>query len=273
MTRIHRILLLALAFLLPLARPALAGANPESRCARPLHLAYSMLPPLYYQDANGDGRGIEVDLAQELARRTGCVLQPTYESRIRLWAAFDASQVDISMSGVATAERERFAVFLPYLHFRNVLLMRNEAHATPPASANPMNDPETSLALTRGFHYGPSWEPWISQVQSRGLVNLVAEEGDAVRLVAIGRADATIVREIAWPYYAGQYSDRPLRKVDVGASAGAMSVVLSRKTLDPAVHKAFAKALSDMRADGSLRRILQKHLPADLTDRVIETGR
>ncbi|WP_374403641.1 substrate-binding periplasmic protein [Niveibacterium sp.] len=231
-----------------------------------------MLPPLFYRGPNGEGRGIEVGLAQEISRRTGCMLQPVYESRVRLWAALEASQVDISMSGVATEERERFAVFLPYMHFRNVLLVRNDTRATA-VSANPMNDPDTTLALTSGFRYGPSWDTWISQLQARDQVSLVAEEGDAVRLVAIGRADATIVREIAWPYYAGQYSDRPLRKVDVGASAGAMSVVLSRKTLDPAVHKAFAKALSDMRADGSLRRILQKHLPADLTDRVIESGR
>lgn len=270
---VRRILLLALGALPLLAGGTCARASAEARCPRPLHLAYSMLPPLYYQDENGDGRGIEVDLAQALSHRTGCVFQPTYESRIRLWAAFDASQVDISMSGVATAERERFAVFLPYLHFRNVLLVRSESGSPARASANPMNDPETTLAVTRGFHYGPSWDPWISQVQSRGLVNLVAEEGDAVRLVAIGRADATIVREIAWPYYASQYSERPLRKVDVGATAGAMSVVLSRKTLDPALHKAFAKALADMRADGSLRRILQKHLPAELADRVIEGGR
>lgn len=270
--RTDLILLAALSFLMPLAGPASAAGNTESPCARPLRLVYSMLPPLYYQDAKGEGHGIEVDLAQALSQRTGCEFRPSYDSRIRLWAAFDASLVDISMSGVATAERERFAVFLPYMRFRNVLLMRNDPQASPPPSANPMQDPATTLALTRGFHYGPSWEPWISEVQSRGLVNLVAEEGDAVRLVAIGRADATIVREIAWPYYAGEYSDRPLRKVDIGASAGVMSVVLSRKTLDPAVHKAFAKALSDMRADGSLRRILQKHLPVELADRVIEGG-
>ncbi|MCX9157833.1 transporter substrate-binding domain-containing protein [Niveibacterium sp. 24ML] len=268
MNQLRRILLLALGSLALLS--GVAHADPL--CPRPLRLAYSMLPPLYYQDEQGEGRGIEVDLAQALSHRTGCTFLPTYESRIRLWAAFDASQVDISLSGVATAERERFAVFLPYLHLRNVLLLRNAARSPAPASPNPMNDPETTLAVTRGFHYGPFWEPWISQVQSRGLVSQVAEEGDAVRLVAIGRADTTIVREIAWSYYASQYSDRPLRKLDVGATAGVMSVVLSRKTLDPAVHKAIAKALSEMKADGSLLRILQKHLPAELADKVIDGG-
>lgn len=272
MTLAYQTLPFAFAALLLLAGPVIAGPSAEPPCNRPLHLAFSMLPPLYYLGPNGDGRGIEVDLAQEMSRRTGCVLQPVYESRVRLWAALDASQVDISMSGVATEERERYAVFLPYMHFRNVLLVRNDARATP-LSTNPMNEPDTTLALTSGFRYGPTWDPWIGQLQARDQVSLVAEEGDAVRLVAIGRADATIVREIAWPYYANQFSDRPLRKIDVGAVAGTMSMVLSRKTLDAAVHKTFAKALSDMKADGSLRRILQKHLPVELVDRVIDSGR
>jgi polar amino acid transport system substrate-binding protein len=253
--------------LLACAGKALAGAEPS--CSRPLRLAYSMLPPLYFLDeSNGVGRGVEVDIADELSRRTGCSMQPKYESRIRIWAAFESGQIDISMSGVATESRERFAVFLPYLRFKNVLLVNDEAARANKVGANPMSDPAASLSVTRGFHYGPPWEQWISKLRERDQVFDVAEEGDAVRLVALGRTSTTIVREIALPFYAGLYHNgQALRPVDVGAAAGTLSVVLSRKTLEPATLDALTKALADIKADGTLQRILKRHLPTELVDR------
>lgn len=252
---------------LPVGEARAAGDAP---CTRPLRLAYSMLPPLYYLDETGKrGQGIEPELADELSRRTGCRFEASYESRVRIWAAFEAGQVDISLSGVSTPERERFGVFLPYVRFRNVLLMREGDAAAAKAPANPMNDPAAAVVVTRGFRYGPRWDAWIKQQEERGLVSYVAEEGDAVRLVAIGRASTTIVRDIAWPFYDKQYRDEQrLRRVDVGAADGALSIVLSRKTLGADAQAAFARALAEMRADGSLRQILRRHVGAEQVDRI-----
>ncbi|WP_183637943.1 transporter substrate-binding domain-containing protein [Niveibacterium umoris] len=253
-----------------LANPSVAGV--EGLCGRPLQLAYSMLPPLYYlEDSSKQGQGIEVDIAAELARRTGCRLDPSYESRIRVWAAFEAEQIDLSLSGVATPERERFGVFLPYLKFRNVLLVRDDtAPRDATAAANPMTDPATTVVVTRGFRYGPKWDAWIRQQEERGLVSYVAEEGDAVRLVAIGRATATIVRDIAWSYYDKRHTGaQRLRRIDVGAAENALSVVLSRKTLSAEQQKALARTLADMKADGTLRRILGRHVGAEQAERLM----
>jgi polar amino acid transport system substrate-binding protein len=102
-----------------------AYAQPGDACGD-LSLACYEMDALYYHAPDGGWAGIDKDVIDELARRTGCRFQTTRESRVRIWSQLARAKLDMSVSGIATPERERFARFIPYFSTRNYVLMRQD---------------------------------------------------------------------------------------------------------------------------------------------------
>ena len=76
--------------------------------------------------ADGRWRGIDTDIVEELARRSGCQLALVLESRVRIWAMLESGQLDMTVSGIATPERQAYANFIPYLASRNYILLSKD---------------------------------------------------------------------------------------------------------------------------------------------------
>ena len=97
------------------------AAQPE--CGT-LGLAFYELGALYYSKPDGGWAGIDKDIVDELEKRTGCHFQATLESRVRIWTLLASGKLDMSVSGISTPEREKFARFVPYFSTRNYVLLR-----------------------------------------------------------------------------------------------------------------------------------------------------
>ena len=243
---------------------ASAQAAPAEDCAQPLSLAYYAIPPFYYRSTDGSGwQGIDRDVVDELARRTGCRFEPRFESRVRIWQQLRAGTLDMSMSGIQTPERDRFARFIPYATERNLLAVRSAVTAKLKPTTILSNDVLT-LATTRGYRYGPPFDEWIERLKGSGRVFEAADEEAAFRLVVVGRADAAIVRDMAWPILARTYPADALQRLDIGAPPIDTGVVLSRARIGDTLYEKFHAAIQAMKRDGSLQRIIQRHVPPHL---------
>jgi hypothetical protein len=64
---------------------------------------------LYYRNGQGQRVGIDPEVLEEVARRTGCVFHTRLDSRVRTWALMAANRLDMTVSGVPTPERLLFA--------------------------------------------------------------------------------------------------------------------------------------------------------------------
>lgn len=94
---------------------------------------------LYYRDAQGRWTGIDKDVIDELARRSGCKLVARTESRVRIWAQIGAGQMDMTVSALMTPERELLVEFIPYIESRQYVVLR-------PALAGALTTPAAFLA-------------------------------------------------------------------------------------------------------------------------------
>ncbi|MDP1357576.1 transporter substrate-binding domain-containing protein, partial [Klebsiella pneumoniae] len=74
--------------------------------------------------AQGQGQGVDKDLVDALAQRSGCKLSTVVDSRARIWDQLARGTLEITTSGVATPERERIAEFWPYFRSRNRAVVR-----------------------------------------------------------------------------------------------------------------------------------------------------
>ena len=84
-------------------------AAPLARACGPYTLTFYEFGSLYYRDQSGAYVGIDRDVVDELARRSGCVINGKIDSRVRTWARLADGNLDMSVSGIATPEREEFA--------------------------------------------------------------------------------------------------------------------------------------------------------------------
>ena len=116
--------------LLNLALSSQAAELHASGCGT-IQLAYYENGALYYRNQDGSYSGIDKDVVEEVARRSGCHFNTVLESRIRIWTQLSNGTLAMSVSGIATPEREKTSRFIPYFATRNYALL----HRNAPASA------------------------------------------------------------------------------------------------------------------------------------------
>jgi len=107
--------------------------------------------PFSYLPAGGEFIGMDVELAEELARSLGVRLQLVPTSWPTLMADLSADRFDLALGGVSvTAERQRQALFsVPYLHDGKTPITRCETIARFQTLAQ-INRPEVRLIVNPG---------------------------------------------------------------------------------------------------------------------------
>lgn len=251
--------LLVLLLALPLA-PLCARGNP-SACGS-YTLAYYELGALYGRDADGHGQGIDKDVADEVAKRSGCQFKTVVESRVRIWTQLAQGSLDMSVSGIPTPEREQFAEFIPYFASRNYAVMRVEQAETLSRPEAFLADTRRTLAVVRSFRHGPSYDQWVGQLRAQNRVVESADFESALRLMLLGRVDAVLAMPILWPRLMQQPGlMEQLRLLDWAPQERVIhGLIVSRARVPPADRERLREAIAAMRRDGTLDQIFKRHL-------------
>jgi polar amino acid transport system substrate-binding protein len=249
----------------------LGGAAVRAACG-PYDVAMYKLGSLYYLDERTDSYvGIDKDVVDEVARRTGCLFKPFVESRVRIWAHLADGSLDMSVSGIPNPEREQFARFVVYFRSRNYLLVRNDRAARIDSLEAFTADPTLRLAIVKSFRHGASYDPWIQTLRAQGRVHEYSDPEIVARMVSLGHADAFLAMPTAWDVLLKRYQLEG--KVDfVDASPDdriAHGLILSRKRVSDEDVQSMKWAIEAMRADGTLEAIFRRHLPSDVARRIL----
>lgn len=239
---------------------AAASASAAGAPCGPLTVAMYEHGALYYRSGE-QWAGVDKDIVEELARRTGCELRMTRDSRIRIWTMLKEGTLDMTMSGIPTPEREQFARFTPYLQARNMLLVRSDAARSSATLEQFASQPELKVAVIKGFKHGAAYDAWLDRLRRQGRVYEAPDYSTLVRLFQHGRVQAilqlssnidALLRDRA---LAGRF--RVLDLVPRENVVGAM--VVSRLVPEAAAAR-LEQALRDMREDGTLKTILARHV-------------
>ncbi|MDR7335349.1 transporter substrate-binding domain-containing protein [Roseateles asaccharophilus] len=245
-----RLLLLLAALLLPGA--ALA-------CG-PYRVAFYEYAILYHRDTDGQYRGIDKDVLDELARRTGCRFDTVLESRARTWALMTSGGLDITLSAVVNRERERIVELVPYLQSRRAVVLRNPS--VPSTAEAFMRDEQRRLLKVRAARDGPQMEALLARLEARGRVVEAADQPSAVRAFKAGRADAMVLGIGSLARLRQQ--DPEFQAYDAVFWAPTERVVgalaMSRERVSEADRARLREAIAAMRRDGGLDAILRRHV-------------
>lgn len=226
---------------------------------------------LYRKEADGKWSGIDKDILDEVSRRSGCVFHTFLDSRVRIWARLEQGTLDMTVSGIPTPEREKFAQFIPYLGSRNYLLMQKSVAQRVQTASGFAADPTLKIGVVKSFKHGAFYDAWLEPLRAQGRVYEAADLSAVLNLFKIGRVQAMIALPTSWAAYVKQekMEDKirildPAQKNDV---IGAL--VISRQRVPQHAFEAMRKAVREMREDGTLKAIYARHVGPDMAAELI----
>ena len=240
------------------------GLGSTAWACGPLRLAYFDYPGLYERNAQGEERGFDVDSVREVALRSGCRFETQHLSVVKSWQALEQGQIDIVVSALRTPDRDRLAEFAIMGNTAPLLMMRR---GSVPPGLTPerfLAHPGLRLIVVRGARFGTATSAWVERLREMGRVSEAGDMAAALRAFDAGRAQALIVfpaalvgRDPAW------FARRRLLDWWPGEST-AGGWALSLRSLAPEDRQRLRSTLEAMLRDGSLRRLAERSMGAEL---------
>ncbi|MEO8548753.1 MAG: ABC transporter substrate-binding protein/permease [Kofleriaceae bacterium] len=204
--------------------------------------------PYVYQDASGKLIGFEVDLMDAIARRLGVKARMVQYNWSNLVQSLERGDFDIVMNGLeATQERkDRILLSDPYYVYAETLTVRTSSEAR-------------SLFELGGKRVGTLNQTYAHDIlRMMPSIHEVLYEGNEEPYIDLetGRSDAVLLDNIIADRYGCTDKHPALKCVPYDIARG--TYVIGIRKGDAPLKAAIDKALADMRADGELRRILEK---------------
>jgi polar amino acid transport system substrate-binding protein len=182
--------LLALALLSLLQLAAAEAVAAPAVCSRSLQVPVAVL------GLSITARGNEVDgiyprLLRSLAE--GCSIEYSVVPRARQQALFELGKADLLVPATRTPERDAYAVFVPLVANRAVLISANPARAAVRNQAELLDRRELTVVVVRGFDFGQSYQQIVDALSAQGRLRQATDVPSVARMLEQGMADATLM--------------------------------------------------------------------------------
>ena len=240
-----------------------AGAHALPLCLeRPIRFSHYEFGLLF---SEGTG-GIDDDVQQELERRSGCKFVVDVRSRARIWHELEAGSLDMAGSGVQNPARDQFAWFAHYV------IEDNQVHIGPnvPESIKSLEDfigkTELTIGGVRSYSYSPYYDKQVDKLIALGRFNNAIEPKMLYRMFDGARFDIFIASQMLSLHYFKTLQLRvPRRIVDWDPGPPTPSgLVIAKKSFTDEQAKGWQALIEQMIQDGTLRKILIKHMGKDM---------
>ena len=247
----------ALAIACAVCAPLAAAAGPD--CSRTLTLGLHEHGVLYESQT---GAGIDKDIAEEMARRTGCRIHTSLMPRARIWQLIESGALDFSLSGITNPERERYAAFAWYVSNKYYLLVRKDGRIR--SVKDFQRDPRLKLGVIRSFRYGESANRFVDALEQDQRLVYANGLDPLFHVLLEDKVQGMIIEPFDYPTIEGESLREKTAILEFEDPPVPHGLIMSRRSLEPAQQQAWRDVIDSMRADGTIRRIFEKYFPADL---------
>lgn len=240
-----------------LAAPAAAQSNLEQiKSAGALKIGTEgTYPPFTYHDASGALVGFDVEIGREVAKRLGVEAQFLEGKWDGLIAGLDGNRYDavINQVGITEERKRKYDFSEPYIASKAVLIVKAD------------NEDIKDFADLAGKRSAQSLTSNFGKLAEQNGAQLVGTDGfdQSIQLVLQGRADATINDSLSFYDFKKQKPDAPV-KIAAQQENAEYSGIIIRKN-EPDLLAAINKALEDIKADGTYRKIADTYFGQDVS--------
>ncbi|MBT9457949.1 MAG: transporter substrate-binding domain-containing protein [Burkholderiaceae bacterium] len=227
-------------------------------CSRPFSLAFHDHGMVYSKATQS---GIDKDMVDELIKRSGCEFRLSVMPRARIWRSIESGELDFSTSGITNEARDKYAGFAWYLFNKYELLVRKDSGVASIAEFS--SNAQMRIGGIRSFRYSSRLNQLVDHLAPQGRYIEVADHEQLLAMLKRNRIQAMIIE----PFNYSQVENRALhvltRTLDSGDPAVLHGLIMSKAALPEAEQRKWRALIDDMRADGTLLKIMRRYFPAD----------
>lgn len=244
---------------------AVAHAGPVACGDKPIRLAFYEFGYFYFVEKQG-ATGIDKDIVDELAKRSGCRLDIQVMARARIWAELANGRLDMSVSGIQNPERDQFAWFAHYLSMKNYAILGTTVPPSTHSAESFLQQPKLQFGAVRAFKHGADQDKWLEKLRADNRVQDSANVETLFKKLKEGRIDALFSQP---PVYGKSLADLGMQQSvriqdwtpdEKGVPHG---LIMAKSRFNAAEAKAWQALVGAMRTDGTLKRIYAKYLSAN----------
>jgi polar amino acid transport system substrate-binding protein len=206
------------------------------------------------------GNGLDKDVAEQLAARSGCKFELRAMSRAQIWSELQAGSLDMTLSAAATPERTAFAWGAPYLWVKNKVILSKDVDANIHSIADFIAAPNLRAGVARGHFVGRYYDDFVAQLRNIARVEDVGTTEQLYAMFRAGRFQAVLGTQMVHPAYLAGDQVR-IEDWDPNGPKVAANLLVSKKKFSRDESKRWAELLKGMSSDGTLLRLIEKYVP------------
>jgi polar amino acid transport system substrate-binding protein len=252
---------------------SLPAARAEPVCPPVTRVGLSDLGYTSYREQGRIG-GIAVDIANEMARRTGCKFEFHWYPRQRLFIELAAGHVDMTMGSLRLPERDAYANYLPYAWLQYDLVLTQSGGQQFSSLGDFVARGTGRLNVTRGVAYDSAIETQLALLAAAGRLEVVNDFETVFGKLEMGRAEGTLASPPIYSKYLKQIH-LPTQAVIVPLPESApqfTGIYLSKQTISPVARRHYAAALKAMTEEQRVRAIYAKYFDEATIKRLFRPG-
>jgi L-cystine transport system substrate-binding protein len=211
--------------------------------------------PFTYHDESGKLVGFDVEIGEAIAAKLGVKPEFIEGKWDGLIAGLDAKRYDavINEVGITDARKQKYDFSEPYIVSKAVLIARSDDSRI------------KGFADLKGKKSAQSLSSNFGKIAEKAGAELVGTDGfdQSIQLVLTRRADATINDSLSFLDFKKHKPDAPVKVVAEQGDADFSGVIIRKQ--EPELLAAINKALADIKADGTYKKIADKYFGQDVS--------
>lgn len=229
-----------------------------SVCPR-VRLSLMPNPNGYERDRAGRPFGLDVDIARELSARSGCELVIEETNAARLWPRLSAGEIPLSGGVALLPERKALVEYLLLFRLRGLVLMPRALGTRVATRAAFDLDPALRLGVLRQGRRSPDMQAWVDGLVQQERVSLANDNASLLRAYEAGRVDAILCFAVALAGRSAEWLEAHVLQDWWSDSWVTFGWAASLKGMDEDTRTRLRDAIGEMRRDGTLQRLVQRH--------------
>ncbi|MET3856631.1 MULTISPECIES: amino acid ABC transporter substrate-binding protein [unclassified Rhizobium] len=211
--------------------------------------------PFTYHDDSNKLVGFDVEIGEAVAAKLGVKAEFVEGKWDGLIAGLDANRYDtvINQVGITDARKQKYDFSEPYIASKAVLIARSD------------DDSIKSFADLKGKKSAQSLTSNFGKLAEQAGAELVGTDGfdQSIQLVLTKRADATVNDSLSFLDFKKHKPDAPVKIVAQQENADYSGIIIRKG--EPELLEAINKALVDIKADGTYKKIADKYFGQDVS--------
>lgn len=250
-------------FLLMGAFGSADAAGPD--CSRQFTMALHDHGLLYSAESD---TGIDKDVADELIRRSGCKVSISVMARARIWQLIESGALDFSLSGISNAERDKFAGFAWYFSNKYYLLVRKDAGVR--SQAEFAQNEKLQLGVIRSFRYSETGNQLVDKLQTANRVSQGGGLSPLYQTLMLNRIQGMIIEPFDYPTLEEKKIRDVTSIIEFNDPPVPHGLIMSKKSLSQQEQEKWRTLVSNMRSDGTMRRIFAKYFTPEMAAALVD---